>query len=51
MISKEDKEFLDSYFEEIAYIWQLFEQKRLSASQREQELMPYRKRLFDLRKK
>jgi len=49
-LSQDEQDFLDSYFEEVACIWWLFEQKEISRTKREEALMPYRKRLYDMHK-
>lgn len=48
MINYTDQEFLDNYFDLTGFIWFEFENKRISMTEREAQLAPYRTRLFNL---
>lgn len=48
MIFHTDQEFLDEYFDLIAFIWWEFENKKISMKEREELLAPYRTRLHKM---
>lgn len=48
MAEYSDQDFLDTYFDEIGFIWWEFENKKISMTERESQLQPYRTRLYKL---